>query len=217
MVDEGCSMCTIIFFFLKNNNNKFLRRSGFVSSLPICCGSVFNWILGIHPSYWYSEFGDNSQKRKVAPPPRQILKRLFPRRRSPRPLLPPMGLNPFRLCSRLNFLGYFMILLLFALIALSYHAVVLLTLAPHLHAGFKSFFYFLLLLLFHLLVFLLLTLKSVFIILLFLLFYHLHVILILLHYMTWHRTLFGWDLITDSILSDPEIRTFSWNIIHSRH
>ncbi|KAL8499585.1 hypothetical protein ACS0TY_019535 [Phlomoides rotata] len=96
-----------------------------------------------------------------------MLKRLFPARSVRRSSRAPIGigifygpmamdLNPFRSCSRLNFLGYFMILLVFALIALSYHAVVLLTLAPHLlHAGFKSFFYFLLLLLFHLLLVLL--------------------------------------------------------------
>ncbi|KAL7158976.1 hypothetical protein ABFS83_02G179300 [Erythranthe nasuta] len=67
-----------------------------------------------------------------------------------------MDLNPFRFCSGLKFLGYFMIILVFGLIAISYDAVIVLTCGPHLlHGGFKSFLSFLVLTLFHLLLFLL--------------------------------------------------------------
>ncbi|XP_070030249.1 putative protein S-acyltransferase 12 isoform X1 [Nicotiana tabacum] len=63
-------------------------------------------------------------------------------------------MNPFRLCSGLKVLGYFMILIVFAIVALSYYAVVLLTLAPHLlHA--RSFTSFLSFLTFHILLVLL--------------------------------------------------------------
>lgn len=62
-------------------------------------------------------------------------------------------INPFRLCSGLKVLGYFMIVLVVSIIALSYYAVVLLTWAPHLlHAGFNSFFSFFIIILFHYLV-----------------------------------------------------------------
>lgn len=95
-----------------------------------------------------------------------ILKRLFPprstARRSHRLPLPSIGtgifyagmdLNPFRLCSGLKFLGYFMILLVLGLIAISYHAVIVLTWGPHLlDGGFKSFLSFLIVALFHVLV-----------------------------------------------------------------
>lgn len=67
-----------------------------------------------------------------------------------------MDLNPFRLCSGLKFLGYFMVVLVLGLIAVSYVAVVLLTLGPHLlHGGSGAFFSFLLVALFHLLLVLL--------------------------------------------------------------
>ncbi|XP_057778567.1 probable protein S-acyltransferase 12 [Salvia miltiorrhiza] len=67
-----------------------------------------------------------------------------------------MDLNPFRLCSGLKFLGYFMVALVLGLIAVSYCAVVVLTLGPHLlHGGFTSFFSILLLAVFHLLLVLL--------------------------------------------------------------
>lgn len=96
------------------------------------------------------------------------LKRLFPpaiSRRSSRLILLPTGtgisyrrmdLNPFRLCSGLKFLGYFMILLVLGLIAISYDAVILLTWGPHLlDGGFKSFVSFLIVTLFHVLLVLL--------------------------------------------------------------
>lgn len=63
-----------------------------------------------------------------------------------------MDMNPFRLCSGLKFLGYFMVVLVLGLIAVSYCAVVVLTLGPHLHGVFHSFLPFLLLALFHVLV-----------------------------------------------------------------
>lgn len=64
-----------------------------------------------------------------------------------------MDLNPFRLCSGLKFLGYFMVVLVLGLIAVSYCAVVVLTLGPHLlHGVFNSFLPFILLVLFHVLV-----------------------------------------------------------------
>ncbi|XP_011082342.1 probable protein S-acyltransferase 12 isoform X1 [Sesamum indicum] len=67
-----------------------------------------------------------------------------------------MDLNPFRLCSGLKFLGYFMILLVLGLIAISYDAVILLTWGPHLlDGGFKSFVSFLIVTLFHVLLVLL--------------------------------------------------------------
>ncbi|KAL0426177.1 UNVERIFIED_CONTAM: putative protein S-acyltransferase 12 [Sesamum radiatum] len=67
-----------------------------------------------------------------------------------------MDLNPFRLCSRLKFLGYFMIPLVLGLIAISYDAVILLTWGPHLlDGGFKSFMSFLIVTLFHVLLVLL--------------------------------------------------------------
>ncbi|KAL3517330.1 hypothetical protein ACH5RR_024232 [Cinchona calisaya] len=59
-------------------------------------------------------------------------------------------INPFRLCSGLKVLGYFMIVLVLSIIALSYYAVVILTCAPHLlHSRFSSFFSFFLIILFH--------------------------------------------------------------------
>ena len=64
-----------------------------------------------------------------------------------------MDLNPFRLCSGLKFLGYFMVVLVLALIAVSYYAVVILTLGPHLlHGAFTSLFSILLVAIFHVLV-----------------------------------------------------------------
>ncbi|KAI7737233.1 hypothetical protein M8C21_012120 [Ambrosia artemisiifolia] len=63
-----------------------------------------------------------------------------------------MDLNFFKLCSGLKFLGYLMILLVTAIIAVSYYVVVLLTCVPHLsHGGFTSFLYFLIIVFFHLL------------------------------------------------------------------
>ncbi|KAK6137052.1 hypothetical protein DH2020_029204 [Rehmannia glutinosa] len=63
-----------------------------------------------------------------------------------------MDLNPFRLCSGLKFLGYFMILLVLGLIAISYDAVIVLTCGPHLlEGGFNSFLSFFIVTLFHVL------------------------------------------------------------------
>ncbi|XP_071932813.1 probable protein S-acyltransferase 12 isoform X1 [Coffea arabica] len=65
-------------------------------------------------------------------------------------------INPFRLCSGLKVLGYFMIFLVLSIIALSYYAVVILTWAPHLlRGGFNSFFSFFIVILFHYLLILL--------------------------------------------------------------
>ncbi|KAK6158939.1 hypothetical protein DH2020_006253 [Rehmannia glutinosa] len=67
-----------------------------------------------------------------------------------------MDLNPFRLCSGLKFLGYFMILLVLGLIAISYDAVIVLTCGPHLlEGGFNSFLSFFIVTLFHVLLILL--------------------------------------------------------------
>ncbi|KAG6420324.1 hypothetical protein SASPL_116848 [Salvia splendens] len=67
-----------------------------------------------------------------------------------------MDLNPFRLCSGLKFLGYFMVGLVLGLIAVSYYAVVILTLGPDLlHGGFTSLFSILLVAIFHVLLVLL--------------------------------------------------------------
>ncbi|XP_051120175.1 probable protein S-acyltransferase 12 isoform X2 [Andrographis paniculata] len=98
----------------------------------------------------------------------RILKRLFPLRtahRSHRLIPSPTGrgiphafmdLNPFRLCSGLKFLGYFMILLLLALIAISYDAVIVLTCVPHLvDGGFNTVLYLFVVTLFHVLLVLL--------------------------------------------------------------
>ncbi|KAI3741416.1 hypothetical protein L1987_59088 [Smallanthus sonchifolius] len=63
-----------------------------------------------------------------------------------------MDLNFFKLCSGLKFLGYLMILLVAAIIAVSYYVVVLLTCAPRLsHGGFTSFLSLIIIVLFHLL------------------------------------------------------------------
>lgn len=64
-----------------------------------------------------------------------------------------MDLNCFKLCSGLKFLGYFMILLVAAIISVSYYVVVILTWSPKLsHGGFTSFLSILIVVLFHLLV-----------------------------------------------------------------
>lgn len=64
-----------------------------------------------------------------------------------------MDLNPFRLCSGLKFLGYFMIVLVIAIIAVSYYAVVVLTWGPHLlDGGSRTFFSLLIIFVFHMLV-----------------------------------------------------------------
>ncbi|KAL8172530.1 hypothetical protein V2J09_024334, partial [Rumex salicifolius] len=81
------------------------------------------------------------------------LKRLFPARtrKSPpaTPLLPPprigigigrlpiseMDVNPFKYCSCLKYFGYLMILIVVAIIGLSYYAVVVLTWGPQLLSG----------------------------------------------------------------------------------
>ncbi|KAF3643138.1 putative protein S-acyltransferase 12 [Capsicum annuum] len=65
---------------------------------------------------------------------------------------PTMDLNPFRLCSGIKVLGYFMILIVLAIVALSYDAVVVLTWAPHLRdGGFTSFLSFIIIITFHIL------------------------------------------------------------------
>ncbi|GFP88175.1 probable protein s-acyltransferase 12 [Phtheirospermum japonicum] len=98
-----------------------------------------------------------------------MLKRLFPprkaARKSRRLTLPQFGtglsvaamdLNPFRLCSGLKFLGYFMFILVLGLIAISYDAVIVITCGPHLlDGGSRSFFYFLIVAIFHVLLILL--------------------------------------------------------------
>ncbi|CAA3023303.1 probable S-acyltransferase 12 [Olea europaea subsp. europaea] len=67
-----------------------------------------------------------------------------------------LNLNPFRLCSGLKFLGYFMIFLVFSIVAVSYYAVVVLTWGPHLlDGGANSFLSFTIIAVFHLLLVLL--------------------------------------------------------------
>ncbi|KAL6982156.1 protein S-acyltransferase [Sarracenia purpurea var. burkii] len=68
-----------------------------------------------------------------------------------------MDLNLFKLCSGLKILGYFMIVLVAAIIVVSYYAVVILTLGPQLfEGGFKSFLSFTIIVVFHVLLVLLL-------------------------------------------------------------
>ncbi|KAK6260500.1 Palmitoyltransferase [Theobroma cacao] len=68
-----------------------------------------------------------------------------------------MEINLFRLCSGLRVLGYFMILLVTAIIGVSYYAVVLLTWGPQLlGGGFHSFLSFAIIITFHVLLILLL-------------------------------------------------------------
>ncbi|GAB4844649.1 hypothetical protein Ancab_038051 [Ancistrocladus abbreviatus] len=63
-----------------------------------------------------------------------------------------MDINPFKYCSGLKSLGYLMILLVFAIIGVSYYAVVILAWGPHLlHGGFQSFLSIFILALFHIL------------------------------------------------------------------
>ncbi|KAK9056099.1 hypothetical protein SSX86_027187 [Deinandra increscens subsp. villosa] len=63
-----------------------------------------------------------------------------------------MDLNFFKLCSGLKFLGYLMILLVAAIIAVSYYVVVILTWAPRLsHGGFTSLLSLIIVIVFHLL------------------------------------------------------------------
>ncbi|XWS76823.1 hypothetical protein CRYUN_Cryun01aG0210600 [Craigia yunnanensis] len=68
-----------------------------------------------------------------------------------------MEINLFKLCSGLRVLGYFMILLVAAIIGVSYYAVVLLTCGPQLlRGGFHSFLSFTIIIIFHVLLILLL-------------------------------------------------------------
>ncbi|XP_065860074.1 probable protein S-acyltransferase 12 isoform X1 [Euphorbia lathyris] len=68
-----------------------------------------------------------------------------------------MEINVFKLCSGLKFLGYFMILLVAGIIAISYYAIVVLTWGPVLlRGGAHSLLAFMMLLLFHILLVLLL-------------------------------------------------------------
>ncbi|EXB83834.1 putative S-acyltransferase [Morus notabilis] len=68
-----------------------------------------------------------------------------------------MEINLFRLCSGLKVLGYFMILLVAAIIAVSYHSVVVLVCGPQLlRGGLRSFFAFSVVIVFHVLLILLL-------------------------------------------------------------
>ncbi|ESR57993.1 hypothetical protein CICLE_v10021463mg [Citrus x clementina] len=63
-----------------------------------------------------------------------------------------MDINLFKLCSGLKVLGYFMILLVAAIIAVSYYAVVVITCGPQLlRGGVHSFFGFSIIILFHIL------------------------------------------------------------------
>ncbi|KAF7843887.1 putative protein S-acyltransferase 12 [Senna tora] len=100
-----------------------------------------------------------------------IWKRLFPartRRPFPLPNLPRIGIgrranpilgmdiNLFKLCSGLRVLGYFMILLFAAIVAVTYYAVVLVTWGPLLfHGGFSSFLAIAIISVFHILLILL--------------------------------------------------------------
>ncbi|XVE77327.1 hypothetical protein DITRI_Ditri13aG0053600 [Diplodiscus trichospermus] len=68
-----------------------------------------------------------------------------------------MEINVFKLCSGLRVLGYFMILLVAAIIGVSYYAVVVLTCGPQLlRGGFHSFLSFFIIIIFHILLILLL-------------------------------------------------------------
>ncbi|KAI3681906.1 hypothetical protein L6452_36713 [Arctium lappa] len=85
-----------------------------------------------------------------------IFKRLFPpttRSRRSTSSCFAMDFNIFKLCSGLKFLGYLMILLVAAIIAVSYYVVVVITWGPQLfHGAFKSLLSFSIIILFHLLV-----------------------------------------------------------------
>lgn len=87
-----------------------------------------------------------------------IWKRLFgPRSRRYRQIVSQidlgMDINLFKLCSGLKVLGYFMILLVAAIIAVSYYAVVVLTCGPQLlRGGVHSFLAFSIIIIFHILV-----------------------------------------------------------------
>jgi len=106
---------------------------------------------------------------------RNILKRLFPpRTRRPVPVIPleirpltasssnsssssnclfNMEINVFKLCSGLKVLGYLMILLVAAIIAVSYQAVVIVTCGPQLlRGGAHSVLAFAIIMIFHFLV-----------------------------------------------------------------
>lgn len=64
-----------------------------------------------------------------------------------------MDINLFKFCSGLKVLGYFMILLVVSIVAVSYNAVVVLTWGPQLlRGGIHSFLAFSILFLFHVLV-----------------------------------------------------------------
>ncbi|GMH21767.1 hypothetical protein Nepgr_023609 [Nepenthes gracilis] len=68
------------------------------------------------------------------------------RRRS----IPRMVVNPFKYSSGLKSLGYLMIVLVLAIIGVSYYTVVILALGPQLHrSGFRSFLAFCILVVFH--------------------------------------------------------------------
>ncbi|XP_038682923.1 probable protein S-acyltransferase 12 isoform X2 [Tripterygium wilfordii] len=63
-----------------------------------------------------------------------------------------MDINPFKICSGLKVLGYFMILLVAAIIGISYYAVVILTWGPQLlRGGFHSFLGFFIVIVSHIL------------------------------------------------------------------
>ncbi|XP_048421385.1 probable protein S-acyltransferase 12 isoform X2 [Pyrus x bretschneideri] len=68
-----------------------------------------------------------------------------------------MKINLFRLCSGLKVIGYFMILLVAAIISVSYYTVVVVTWAPKLlHGGVHSFLAFFIIVMFHILLVMLL-------------------------------------------------------------
>lgn len=68
----------------------------------------------------------------------------------------PVDMNLFRLCSGLRFLGYFMVIIVLAIVAVSYYAVVVVAWGPHLlDGGFRSFASFAVLIVFHILLVLL--------------------------------------------------------------
>lgn len=64
-----------------------------------------------------------------------------------------MNINLFKFCSGLKVIGYFMILLVAAIVAVSYYAVVVLTWGPQLlRGGVHSFLAFSIIIVFHVLV-----------------------------------------------------------------
>ncbi|GFY81563.1 DHHC-type zinc finger family protein [Actinidia rufa] len=150
----------------KGNNHS--SRSALELQLPLRRrGVTWSIVLGK-----ISRVFDDDRWNPVLKLASDFWKRLFPARsrRSSAVLIPPriglgrrlnsttsMDLNFFKLCSGLKFLGYFMIVLVAAIIAASYYAVVVITWGPQLLQGaFKSFLSFTIIAVFHVLLILLL-------------------------------------------------------------